>query len=296
MRRGVAAGAVIAAFLMLPASAAALADIGWPQLLPGRTDVPTSVQPHPVANCPAATIACVDDLLRRLQEQWEPLDAACDHRALWPLAYIRITQGLRDGLTGAAPPAFRYPDWFIYVITTFSNRYFEAYRNYEAGRPVPESWRITFDAAARGDYNGGQDILLASNAHTQRDLPFVYAEQGTLTPAGASRKHDHDAVNIVNNAVLDATEEEFAERYDPFYKLIDLPLAPLEEVGTLEVVKGWRELAWRNGERLLAAKTAAERAQVAGQIEANANLWAKLIASGGFPGYRERRDEYCRAR
>lgn len=296
MRRAAVAVVVTAACLVLPAGASALADIRWPQLLPGRTDITTSVQPHPVANCPEATIACVDDLLRRLREQWEPLDAACDHRALWPLAYMKITQGLRDGLTGAAPPAFHHPDWFIYVVTTFSNRYFEAYANYEAGRPLPESWRITFDAAAHGDFNGGQDILLASNAHTQRDLPFVYAEQGTRTPAGVSRKHDHDAVNIVNNAVLDATEEEFAQRYDPFFKLIDQPRAPLEEIGTLEVVKGWRELAWRNGERLLAAKTAPERAAVVAQIESNATLWAKLITASAQPGYRATRDAYCRSR
>jgi uncharacterized protein DUF5995 len=282
--------------LALPASALGRADTPWPQMLPGRTDVPTAVQPHPVPNCAAATLACVDDLLRRLREQWEPLDRSCDHGALWPLAYIRITEGLREGLAGHGKPVFRHPKWFIYVVTTFSNRYFESFEDYAAGRPVPAAWRITFDAAARGDYNGGQDIMLASNAHTQRDLPFVYEEQGTRTPGRASRKHDHDAVNQVNADVLDGLEKEFAARYDPFYEFIDLKPAPLEEVGTLEVVKVWRELAWRNGERLLAARSAAERQAIVDQIELNAELWAKLISSGSQPGYRARRDEFCRSR
>jgi uncharacterized protein DUF5995 len=289
---------VLAIGLALPGSASGAGRdlLPWPQLLPGRPDVPVAVRPHPVPNCVAASLACVDDLLRRLHEQWEPLDRSCDHRALFSLAYIRITKGLRDGLAGSAPPSFRYPEWFIYVVTTFSNRYFKSFDDYASGRPVPESWRIAYDADARGDFNGGQDIVMASNAHTQRDLPFVYAEQGARTPDGASRKHDHDAVNTVNANVLDGLEKEFAARYDPFYSFIDLKPLPLEEVGTLEVVKGWRELAWRNGERLLAARSAAERRAIEGQIELNAKLWAQLIAGGGLPGYRAKRDAFCRAR
>jgi hypothetical protein len=55
---------------------------------------------------------------------------------------------------------------------------------------------------------------------------------------------------------------------------------------------------WRNAERLLDAKTAAERRQVTQSIEANAATWARLIAAGGNggpPGYRAQRDAYCKA-
>jgi hypothetical protein len=255
--------------------------------------VPTDVQPRPVPNCRRPTIACVDDLLRRLRRQWRPLDASCDHRALFSLAYIRITTGLRDSLAGEAPPAIRYPRWLTYVITTFSNRYFQAFADYEEGRPVPDAWRITFDAARQGDANGGQDVLLASNAHTQRDLPYVYAEQGARTPDGATRKPDHDAVNAINSRVFDGLQDEMAERYDPFFSFVDAKPSPLDELGTMEMVKGWREGAWRNGERLLAAGTDEERRQVSESIELNARVWAELIASGGMPGHRATRDAHC---
>jgi Family of unknown function (DUF5995) len=296
--RGVGAGALITAALLLVPPAGALADhddadLPWPQALPARTDVPTDVQPRPVPNCGRATIACIDDLLRRLRRQWRPLDASCDHRALFSLAYIRITAGLRESLAGTAPPAIRYPRWLTYVITTFSNRYFQAFGDYAAGRPVPDAWRITFDAAREGDANGGQDVLLASNAHTQRDLPHVYAEQGTRTPDGASRKPDHDAVNAINSRVFDGLEDEFAERYDPFFTWIDAKPSPLDELGTMEMVKGWREGAWRNGERLLAARSEEERQRVSDSIELGARLWAELIASGRMPGHRATRDAHC---
>lgn len=219
---------------------------------------------------------------------------ACDHRALWSLAYLRITQGLRADVARERPRWFREKRWITFVITHFSNKYFRAYAAYERGRPVPESWRITFDAARAGDANGGQDVLLASNAHTQRDLPFVYAEMGMRSPTGRSHKPDHDAVNEVNTRVFDGLEDEFARRYDPFFEWIDLKPSPLDQLGTQEMVKGWREGAWRNGERLLRARNASERARIAAEIEQNAALWAHAIAEMTQPGHRATRDQHCR--
>jgi len=64
----------------------------------------------------------------------------------------------------------------------------------------------------------------------------------------------------------------------------------------MELVKTWREGVWRNAERLLNAKTSAERRQVADQIETNAATWARFMAAPQQPGYRATRDAYCRAK
>jgi hypothetical protein len=287
---------VAAAMVLAPAAYADHhnEDLPWPQLLPAAP-TPTDVQPHGVQNCRRASIRCIDGLMRRLRAQWRPLDAACDHRALFSLSYLRITAGLRADLARPHPRYFEYPDWITYVITTFSNRYFQAFRDYEAGRPVPDAWRITFDEAAHGDVNGGQDVLLASNAHTQHDLPYAYAEMGMRTPDGQSRKHDHDGVNAINTRVFDELEDEFAERYDPQFTLIDMKPLPLDEVGTMEMVKGWREGAWRNAERLMNARTPAERKLVEDSIDVNSRVWAEMIRSVKQPGYHKVRDDYCRA-
>jgi hypothetical protein len=237
----------------------------------------------------------MDDLLRRLRRQWRPLDAACDHRALFSLAYLRITKGLRDDLARPHPRYFRYRGWFVDVIVAFSNRYFATFADYARGRPVPESWRIAYDEATRGNASGGQDVLLASNAHTQHDLPYIYAEMGMRTRAGASRKHDHDGVNAVNADVFDGLESYYADHYDQQFTWIRMT-SPLDHIGTLEMVKGWREGAWRNAERLMNAHTATRRQQVERSIDATANAWASLIRSGDVPGYRAQRDLYCRAR
>jgi hypothetical protein len=52
---------------------------------------------------------------------------------------------------------------------------------------------------------------------------------------------------------------------------------------------------WRNAERLLAAKTNAERAQAAASIETQAETSARMM-SAPQPGYGAQRDAYCRSR
>jgi hypothetical protein len=94
--------------------------------------------------------------------------------------------------------------------------------------------------------------------------------------------------------VFDALEDEFAERYDPQFTLIDLKPSPLDEIGTIEMVKGWREGAWRNAERLMNAHTAAERKAVEDSIDVNSRVWADMIRSLHQPGYHQVRDDYCR--
>ena len=295
--RALATLLVIGPLAAAPAGALAGPDpenLPWPELLP-PAPVPTSVQPHPVPHCRRVGIHCMDGLLSRLRIQWRALDRRCDHRALFSLAYLRITTGLRDDLARQHPRFFRYRNWMIDVIVDFSNRYFATLRDYARGRPVPESWRIAYDEDMHGDTSGGQDVLLASNAHTQHDLPYIYADMGMRTRRGASRKHDHDGVNEVNNRVFDGLESYYAAHYDQQFTWIHMT-SPLDHIGTLETVKGWREGAWRSAERLMGAKSASERRQVAQSIDVTANVWADMIRSGAVPGYRAQRDAYCRSK
>ena len=297
MKRGLIGVALVGIAIAAPASAQSVGDdvIKWPQLLPPQPTT-TEVQPHPVRNCrEAASIKCVSGLVRRLRRQWRRFDARCDHRAVISYSYLLITKGLRDDLATREPGLVRHRRWMTYLITTFSNRYFKAFRDYRNGRPVAAAWRRTFAAAEAGDANAGQDVLLFSNAHVQHDLPFALEEMGLRARSGESHKPDHDAVNAINARVFDPIEKFIAANYDPTFELFDLPV-PVEELGALELVKAWREGAWRNGERLLNAETPGERRQVVEQIRATSNLWAELISAGGLPGTRESRDTFCASR
>jgi hypothetical protein len=245
-----------------------------------------------VPGCRDLKLDCVDRLITRLRREWRADDASCDHRAIFSIGYLRITQEIRRRL--AHHETFRWPGWFISVVQGFSDEYFATQRRFDAGKAVPGAWRIYYESTAHGDYNAGQDLLLASNAHTNHDLPYAYAASGLLTPKGVSRKHDHDQVNDVNATVFSDLAHFYADHYDPMFSLINVT-EPFDALGTLQMVQLWRENAWRQAERLVSAKSEAELRQVEQQIETTSTAWAKLITSGAMPGYRAQRDAYCAA-
>lgn len=300
-RRARLAAGLAAGALSIATAAPAGADHGngnlpWPELLPPR-EVGTEVQPAPMPACPHARVACVQRVVERMTRRWRPLDRSCDHRAVFALTYLRTTEALRDTLR-RNPAFFRYTRWVLLEDVLFANYYFRAYDNYEAGRQVPDAWRIAFDTATRdpADANAGQDVLLGMNAHIQRDLPYVLAEVGLRTPGGVSRKPDHDRVNRILTRVVDPVEDEIARRYDEFFTLADLKPSPMEEHLALELLKSWREGAWRNAERLLSATSAQERRTVRASIEAGSRAWAEALSAGEVPGYGAVRDAHCGAR
>ncbi|HEX8208444.1 MAG TPA: DUF5995 family protein, partial [Solirubrobacteraceae bacterium] len=182
--------------------------------------------------------------------------------------------------------------WMAFVITDFSNAYFEAFARYERGLPIAESWRQFYDVATKGEATAVQELLLFSNAHAQHDLPFSYAANGVRAPDGTSHKPDHDGVNEINVRVIPRVKKEIEQRYDPNFR--DVP-GPVDEMAGLEPTKSWREGAWRNAERLQNAGSAAEREAIAAQIESYSAAWGRMISGPRFPGMRARRDAHCRA-
>jgi hypothetical protein len=281
---------VVAAAVALPASAGAvLPNVNWPALLPPLPS-PNEPQPGPVPNCRRPMIACVQTEIDRLKALRDRL--GCDHRAVFATTYLTLTQVFK-GMLEADPKFLRFRRYVFTEDAVFANVYFRTFRAWDAGRPVPPAWRIAFQTAATGEVNAAQDMLLGINAHVQNDMPFVIASLGVRTKNGTTRKPDHDAINRVLDNAYEPVVNAITQRYDPFVGVTNSPLTPLDDVAGLELVRLWREQVWRNAERLLNAKTDAERAQVAKNIQTYAGQWAQGIAAIPQPGYRATRDAYC---
>jgi hypothetical protein len=265
-------------------------NIPWPQALPALP-VGNIGAAHPVPHCETPSIGCVDDLAARLQAQWQAWDATCDHRAVMALAYLRITQELRREY---AAGAFDDPEWMAFVVAQFSNEYFKANADYDAGRPVAPAWKTALDAMTKGDTTAIQDTLLFSQAHVGHDYPYILASQGIRSPDGKSRKHDHDQINEVNAQILDGVQDEVAARYDQSMGYLDLKPSPVDELLALETVKVWRETTWRHAELLTAFPSGPGRQIVDAEINAQSSVWTGLIATP-IPGWRKTRDAFCAA-
>ena len=282
--------AALAAAFAAPA-AAQYPGIPWSDLLPPLPS-PNEPQPGPVANCPKPKLKCITVEIRRLRAARDRF--GCDHRGVFATTYLTLTRVLKQKLTDGSL-ALDDPRYLYTEDALFANFYFRTLRAWDAGEPVPAAWRIALQTAESGNYFGAQDMLLGINAHVQNDMPFVLASLGLRTRGGASRKPDHDAINQVLTAAYQPVVDAVRSRYDPSLDLTNPAQVPVDDIAGLEAVRGWREVVWRNAERLVNAHTDAERALVAAQIEAYAATWAQLIAAVPAPGYGAQRDAYCQA-
>jgi hypothetical protein len=290
---GRAAAALLAVALVSAGSAHGdhlLGNIPWTTLLPPRPGVPPPAEPAiPCGEQP--TPQCVDQVIADMVAGWEPLDADCDARAVFALTYLLTTEAFRATLgTGF----FDDESAIINLDRVFANLYFSAYEGYASGT-APPAWTIAFDKATGLQTNAVQDVFLGMNAHINRDLPVALAAVGLVRADGSSRKPDHDAVNEILSDVLDHIQDELARLYDPMFSLSDASPSPIDEMGSLEVLKSWREGAWRNAERLALARSDAERDAVMAQIEAYSTAWARIISAMDFSWYAPRRFAYCTA-
>jgi len=276
----------------MPASSE-VPNLEWTELLP---PIPTvkNPQPGPVSTCQKPKPGCIRAQIKRLRNARDTW--GCDHRAVFATTYLTLTQQLfGDVKSGLVNDTFKDPDYLYTEDALFANIYFRTAKAYERGDEVAKAWQIAFDTAARDDTGAVQDMLLGINAHVQNDMPFLLAALGLSKPNGDSRKPDHDEANGTLNRAYEDVVAEVRERFDPAIDLSNPELVPLDDLAGLELVRGWRELVWRNAERLLNADGKREQRQVAKSIEDNAALTATIIAAGGIPGYGATRDTYCAA-
>jgi hypothetical protein len=266
----------------------------WPELVPDGPLYPGTV-PLGWDVCKNGQPSCPGKVIDEMVDRWQPLDASCDHRAVFALTYLRTTQEFARTI-GEEPGAFSDLPWITHEDAVFAQLYFKAYDDYLAGRPVPLAWKIAFDNARNPNIEGMGDLLLGMNAHIDRDLPYTLAHVGLVKSDGGSRKLDHDKVNQFLDRVIDPLQDELAQRYDPVFTIVDGEPSPADEVGALAGIRGLRENAWRNAKRLVAARTPLERQLVAQSIESEAASFAlEIVAVSTVPGYGSFRDAYCAA-
>ena len=271
---GVATAIATATATATATAAAEPPFLPWSALLPSLT---TAYQPASNNVCNSGELSCVDAVIQEMATRVNVLDTTCDHNVLFGLTYLRTTEAYR---VAVVEPGFFDDAAFInHQDAVFARYYFDAYDGYRAGQlgVVPRAWQLALSAADAKRVSGMGNVLLGMSAHVNRDLPYVLAEIGLVKPDASSRKPDHDQVNVFLNRVVEPLFAEAASRYDPTLDDTQLHGTQLDEAALLQILVGWRELAWRNAEALVSAPSPAARALVAQVIERAAAVEANLI-------------------
>lgn len=290
------AGTLVAAAMTSPAAAATLYT-PWSSVLPGWDEHFT---PGSDNTCAAGDASCLTVTLDEQLHILTPNAQSCSHLAIFPLAYVRMTQTY--GWTRNQPGYYHDVAYMNHMDAVFARYYTDAYYNWSSGTrsSVPKAWIYAFDAAKNKTVTGAGDLFLGMNAHINRDLPFVIYNSGLLGADGTSGKADFD---VVERWLSDDTAPLLAEaalRFDPSMATTNNALVTYL---SFQMVSAWREGAWRNAELLAAAPTAAARAIVAQNIEASSNAIAQTLLTAfavnpllsPLLGSNATRDAYCAA-
>ncbi len=210
--------------------------------------------------CQEGKPECLELVIQEMERRYEPLKAQQDRDGIFALSYLRTTEKLQQLLNTVG---FENPASIVREDALFADYYFEAYDNYhlDTGN-VPTAWQIAFDAAENQSVSGTGNLALGTSAHILRDLPFVLDE---LDQKGSPiSQADH---NLFNEILLQVNVlGELAQQFDPTIDDNDLP-GTSDNLESFQVVALWRELTWRNYEKLRDAPNDASRAQVVAEIE-----------------------------
>lgn len=241
--------------------------------------------------CEVGEPKCVEFVIKEMERRYKPLAKQCDHDALFSLAYLRTTEAFLQTLNDVDY------DNLASVIredALFAEYYFRAYDAYHLGSDnVPPAWKQAFEAAQSRSVSSSGDLVLGFNAHIQRDLPFVLYK---LYKHGHPVSYeDHTRVNEFLQKVNFLGE--LAQKFDPTIDDEDKP-GMEDDQQRFQLIALWREIAYRNFERLRDAESDEARAQVAAEIEVYAAVSAKLLRQAlSYPPGTDSsdRDAYCRA-
>ena len=257
--------------------------------------LPVKHTPYVGDVCPDGSPACIDNTIAEMQQRLDTLAASCDHDAVFALAYLRVTENVRDAVNSGV---FDDRVWLGQVDAVFAKLYFDSMDAWNSGDPAaraatPKAWQIALKAADERAVSGLGNFLLAMNAHINRDFSYTLAEVGLTGPDGTSHKKDHNAYNRRLDSLYGPVFAEEAARFDPTFD--DIDIGPVEETAAGVIMRGWREIVWRNAEQLALAKTPLQRRIAEQTIEYYAATQAQLIRKGfpSSPSRTAKRDAWC---
>ena len=237
--------------------------------------LPAPYRPYTGTICASGDPQCIVDVIAEMEQRLAPEAAACDHDAIFGLAYLRVTQNVK-----AAADAGYFHDraWLTRIDAVFAHKYFDTMDTWAAGdkAAVPHAWRIALQASYDKSMSGLGDFMLNMNAHINNDFPSVLEQVGLTAADGTTHKPDHNAYNDRLDSLHHPVFDEEAARFDPMFDKFDL--GPVDDLVVSTIMRGWREMVWRHAEALAATRgNPLLRAVVEKDIEEYAATQAQLI-------------------
>jgi hypothetical protein len=197
---------------------------------------------------PIGTVSTLDDVIDAIDSIIRWSIGASSRLGYFAALYKRITIGVR---TAVAEGAFEDGPRMEQFDVAFANRYFDALNGYfhpdRFDKPT-DSWRVTFDAAARPGPIILQHMLAGVNTHIDLDLGISVQQIAPGTKL--SRLHeDFNRINAVLASQVNGVVEDINE-ISPALADVYAVLMQHQIFVINQVVRTSRDSAWRFATRL----------------------------------------------
>ena len=158
----------------------------------------------------------IDEVLIQLDSIIEWAKANGSRLGYFPALYRRVTARVKDGI---AAGEFEDGPRMEHLDVVFANRYLVALRDYWAGKPTTESWRVAFEGCKRWRPLVLQHLMAGMSAHIQLDLGVSAAEVAPGNQIWGLEK-DFAKINALLLSLIDQVQDDLAENWRAL-KLID---------------------------------------------------------------------------
>jgi len=195
----------------------------------------------------------IDELIGRMADRLESLQAAGDPRQYFHATYQRTTIAVAEEIKRGG---FADPEWVERWDVVFADLYLDALEAALAGREPSRPWAIAFGAPA--GLPALRHVLLGMNAHINYDLPQALVAVITDEQFGdrellARREADHRTIDTVLASRVAVEDDELTAVSGPG-TLLDRVLRPFNRLGTQRFLREAREKVWANAIALSGAR------------------------------------------
>lgn len=239
-----------------------------------------------------------DATLQRMVAQLARFDRSQRQRRWFLTLYTRMTRGTIDAIDAGV---FDDPAWIRALMSHFSDYYFTALGNLQAGRPerMPRPWRIAFAAADHGRPAGVLlPAMLGMSAHINYDLGLTTADllltEATVTgdpvvAVARRRQADFDRINDVIGSIVGDALAIFAAEGADILADVDREILGRQELADrwTTSVALWRTDAWQAAGRAACVDRPGRspvmaRPAVEAQLTVAAGNWSQVLRGLGW--------------
>ncbi|MBE0685954.1 MAG: hypothetical protein IH585_08130 [Anaerolineaceae bacterium] len=178
-------------------------------------------------------------------------------------------------------------NWVHQLLKRFADYYFFALDAYETDpQAAPMVWQLAHNATRNPKAMAIQSLLLGVNAHINYDLVLTLVdvlspEWNALDEVQRENRHsDHDRVNTIIAASIDAVQDDILEPAMPIMEFIDDVFGSLDEYLISHLIRHWRNDVWKHATQLLSIENMDYRAALIAQVEEDALKIGRLIYRG----------------